>query len=688
MHNIDLVGNHPWVANDLEALNLDRAPESQAESPTAMSVPEGRPSGTRRILNLPLLSHRAVERNPEFFGRDDVICLIDNHLLSESDASPSSLSTFALCGMGGLGKTQIAIEYLFSRAKYFDTVVWLPADDKTILAQNMARIAIDLGLESEDDRIQNLVLSCERVLKWLANPIKVLNEPSDAGDKARWLMVFDNADDLKTLDGYWPTEGIGSVLVTSRDPKAKNHFQGPRNGLDLHPLSIEDGARFMEQLTQEQSLSNHDNSLQSVSELLGGLPLAIAQMAHIMVDLRLTSYREFLDFYNREGARTLYTMEGEEQRFGDLGYNRTLATVWALDRLAPGALALFRIISLLDPDRIPEMILKEGSSSVQDPNYPTDGRRYLKARAQLIKSSLITVNDKQQSLIVHRVVQDGIRAEMDKDIFQNTFRDASMMVVKVWPFQTLQKRHDLARKETCEKLYTSVIRLKRVFDDLPERSKFQPHDNFAHLLNDFGWYLLEKGFVQESKAYYRIAQRICENSPDRDTEEVSLTLRMAHNNQTTAAAETNARGDCLHHSLIWMEMFQKRKTPDGKPLRDYELAIVYNEIGVAYGMNEQWSLAEDYFLKSIEVMKEQDDYEDTNLGWPEPNLGLIYWIQGRYDEAETVLNEILDVFALAFGVDDIKSFKYGHFLTPFDSVTDGKNPARPRQLIVEPGPYG
>ena len=76
---------------------------------------------------------------------------------------------------------------------------------------------------------------------------------------------------------------------------------------------------------------------------------------------------------------------------------------------------------------------------------------------------------------------------MNKETFQDTFRDASMMIVEVWPFQTLQKRHDLARKETCEKLYTSIIRLKRVFDDLPEGSSFQPDDKFADLLNDFGW---------------------------------------------------------------------------------------------------------------------------------------------------------------------------------------------------------
>lgn len=463
------------------------ASESEAKSATAQAAEETRVEASRRSLNLPLLSHKAIERNPRFFGRQDVLELIDQCLLPVGELPPSNLATFVLCGMGGLGKTQIAIEYLFSRAEWFDVVIWLSADDKTILAQDMARVSIDLGLENENEGTQNITLSCERVLKWLASPFKILDDSSDQEEKARWLIVFDNADDLKTLDGHWPIDGTGSVLVTSRDPKAKSHFRGLHNGLDLYPLSIEDGARFMEQLTEEQPLVNRDNSLENVSEFLGGLPLAITQMAGIMIDLRLTSYGEFLEFYQREGAKRLYKLQGEEQPFRDLGYKRTIATVWALDRLAPEPLALFRIISLLDPDRVPELILQDGSTDVENLAYPKDFIAYFKARAQLIKSSLVTVNDKQKELVVHRVVQDEIRAEMGKETFQNTFRDALKMVVKVWPFQTLRKRHDLARKETCEKLYTSIIRMKRVFDDIPEESKFQPDDKFADLLNDLGW---------------------------------------------------------------------------------------------------------------------------------------------------------------------------------------------------------
>ena len=63
------------------------------------------------------------------------------------------------------------------------------------------------------------------------------------------------------------------------------------------------------------------------------------------------------------------------------------------------------------------------------------------------------------------------------------------------------------------------------------------------------------------------------------------------------------------------------------------------------------------FRRSIEVFQSLNDYEDTMLGWPEPNLGFIYWMQGKLDDAEKALVEILDIHAAAWGVDDTKSFK-------------------------------
>jgi hypothetical protein len=75
-------------------------------------------------------------------------------------------------------------------------------------------------------------------------------------------------------------------------------------------------------------------------------------------------------------------------------------------------------------------------------------------------------------------------------------------------------------------------------------------------------------------------------------------------------------------------------------------------------MNHDWETAEKCFVRSIELHQGLDDYKDTMLGWPEPNLGLMYWVQGRLEDAERVLLEILEIYAAAYGVDDTKSFKY------------------------------
>lgn len=154
-----------------------------------------------------------------------------------------------------------------------------------------------------------------------------------------------------------------------------------------------------------------------------------------------------------------------------------------------------------------------------------------------------------------------------------------------------------------------------------------------------------------------MAHRICTTSEKKDTEEVAYVLRMNLNYQHSAASETNDRKTCLTRALEWLRLSSQRTTPSGETLEDYELGIVYNETGVAYGMNEMWDMAVEYFIKSINVMKKLPNYEDDLLGWPEPNVGLIYWVQGKLDDAQLVLNEILEIHANAFGVDDTKSFK-------------------------------
>lgn len=399
--------------------------------------------------------------------------------------------------MGGIGKTQAAVEYVFTRRSKFDAIFWLHADEKTILAENFASIAIKLGLE-EASEAKNLAASCALVQGWLSNPVRAIETLDLPTEDISWLLVFDNADELKVLEDFWPLNGQGAVLVTSRDPDAKSShhatFYSPNQGVDLLPMTPEASNALMQSLTHGPA-DARDKSLDTIVRNLGGLPLAITQMAGIMIDLRM-SYSEFLNFSQRVEVDKLHMTVGDN--FGH-GYKWSLATVWALNRLSVETRALLQVISLLDPDQIHEQILTEGGAVVTMNEYPRNLGGYYKARAQLLKSSLVSLvklSEDETALSVHRVVQDATRADMNVTQVPTIFHAAVTLISKIWPFQSLLTRHYVARLKRCAELFPNVVRLKNAFNEECQRRRdFKPHVSFAALLNDAGWYVCVTGLL-------------------------------------------------------------------------------------------------------------------------------------------------------------------------------------------------
>lgn len=159
-------------------------------------------------------------RNGGFFGRETVLERLDVEYLSPSVAATSKdttekLKVCALFGPGGVGKTEIAAEFVHSRELHFDAILWVNADQDAKIAEAFVVIALQLGLiqgVSPDARDPMVVR--DTVKRWLANPAKKY----DSLEKATWRLVFENADDLDIIGDYWPLNGPGAVLLTSRDP--------------------------------------------------------------------------------------------------------------------------------------------------------------------------------------------------------------------------------------------------------------------------------------------------------------------------------------------------------------------------------------------------------------------------------------------------------------------------------------
>ena len=197
----------------------------------------------------------------------------------KSHTGSSGLKSFAICGVGGLGKTQIAVEYAYTSKDDFDTIFILQASDWRKLVQSFTEISVELGLETESAAADQ-IMSKDIVLEWLSQPVRQIKEAARSVDDAEqsdrtWLLIFDNADDLSVLRDFWPVSGNGSVLVTSRDPLAKTRIHvSVAKGLDLDPLEPPEAFQLLRDLTGINIPADFDPS-EAIAKKLSGLPLAI-----------------------------------------------------------------------------------------------------------------------------------------------------------------------------------------------------------------------------------------------------------------------------------------------------------------------------------------------------------------------------------------------------------------------------
>lgn len=624
---------------------------------------------------LPCFSMKAHKRQPGFFGRQDTLDLIDAHLLPRNmrnvTFAEASLRSYALCGMGGIGKTQIAVEYAYSRRSKFDAIFFLTADGKTVLAEEFARIAVQLGLEAQTEA-KDLTVSCEIVKGWLSNPVRSYDHPQTEDDEASWLLIFDNVDDLDVLEEYWPTTGSGAVLITSRDSLAKNQIYTANNGIDLQVFSAPDAVQFLSTLNRRSLQPGQEKYMAEVADKLGGLPLLITQMAGVMTRLRL-SYSEFIDLYNSSGIDEISTT-GSKVSNPQQVYS--ISHKLGFDGLSPMSFELLTLIAVLDPDRIPEAILTAACDETTLENFPKTLPQYYEARAQLLQTSLVNQNPDTGDVWVHRIVQEVARGKLAQKQIIAIFNLAVRAVSKIWPFTTLEARFQTARYKQCVLLFPSIVRLRDTNNIISSFESFRHQLRTAKLFGDAGWYVndpfdmaiipinqaciryrFERGFQEESKNWFELVQTICNGLEDRSSDEALYMIRDTHHNLGTASGETNDIGRFLEESGTWLEMLQQRKSTDGRLVVDYELGMGYNEHGNSQAMHGRWETASWYYSKAIETFQALPHYQETMKGWSAANQGLIHWVLGDLQAAERKFLDIIEVFRKAYGIDDTHSFK-------------------------------
>lgn len=438
----------------------------------------------RRVVNLPCYFLHSYVRNPDFSGRDDVMAQMDKILLPtghQRRQTANGPQSFVLSGLGGVGKTQCALEYAFSRQDRFDAILWAHADTTPKLDESFSQISVALKLE-HPAKAGDRVVSRNLVMEWLSNPVKgpqaSMSEIDPAAQRASWLLIFDNADDPSVLADYWPSSGTGVIVLTSRDPLARKYFSS--SGMDLEPLTAESAAALLRKLSEVVDTDDEIESSIKVAKRMGGLPLAISLAAAAILRQELT-FEEFLAFYEVEpkaaDVRPI-SLKPENQ------YQYTLSTVWELDALEKPAECLLRLLSVLDPDNVDERIITQKLASGLPSDYPDTKAAFIKARTSLLKSSLVKRDKSSSQLSIHRLTQDFVRLKMSSAVLQDHFGTAVRFCMQYWPIPVVAVSYSTTTWPASQAVASHVLFLRELWMKQPALAD---DPNVKQQLADLTW---------------------------------------------------------------------------------------------------------------------------------------------------------------------------------------------------------
>lgn len=350
-----------------------------------------------RPPNAPPIFHVPFDRNPDFTGRDSLLADLQEDL---SDPDPNK-HVQAIYGLGGVGKTQTAVEYAHRFRDRYAIVYWIRAEESASAWVDYANLARAIGLDLPEDA------PLETVRDQLRNHL---------ARRSDFLLIFDNASTPASLQDFIPRPCKGSVLVTSRNP----NWGGLARSTALHGLTRDSSIHFLRKRTGRLET---DTAARKLAQALGDLPLALEQAAALIQRARI-SFTEYLRLFEAHWGELL----AQKRPGGD--YPDSVAMAWELsfrrvEAENPSAIKLMNLLAFLSPDGIPRSMLIHGIQHLPNDLSMTvaDAQSFSHAVGALAQFSLVEEHldpdvkntDDRQTITMHRLVSALARDRMGED---------------------------------------------------------------------------------------------------------------------------------------------------------------------------------------------------------------------------------------------------------------------------------
>ena len=601
---------------------------------------------------LPDIWNIPYPRNSFFTGRDELLLRLHEQF-QVREGSALSQTPQALSGLGGIGKTQMAVEYAYRYAQEYAVVLWARAENTEVLTASYTAIARLLKLRGSQMKDQEITIRA--VKEWLQS-------------HQNWLLILDNADDLDLLLPFLPARPGGHILLTTRAQSTGKVAQS----LEVETFDQDEGARLLLRRTNLltsgaalQAASPDDLTLaRAITQELGGLPLALDQ-AGAYIEETASSLADYQRLYR---THSITLLEARRDLVSD--HPEPVVTTWSLsfqrvEQKNPAAADLLRLCACLAPDAIPEEIISRGAAHLGKRLALVGSEPFLLSEAieALRAYSLLKRDARTHSLSMHRLVQAVVRENMKGSLEKEWKQRAVLAVAAASP-----DVEDVAQWEVCERWIPHALVCARWME---EEQISSPET--ASMLNTAASYLSIRTRYREAETLYLRALAIREQQlgPEHPDTATSLNRlgRLYHRHRGYALAEffyqralaireqklgpehldtaesLSSLGDIYSQVssanpnvptvLSFLYQIQRKFAP-AKALYQRTLTRVYPD-------QDKFALAEPLYQRALAIREKRLGPEHPDTAESLDDLAAHYWIQGKFALAEPLYQRALAI---------------------------------------------
>jgi tetratricopeptide (TPR) repeat protein len=457
------------------------------------------------IWNIP------YQRNPLFTGREEVLKNLSETLKAGKTAAIAQPQ--AISGLGGIGKTQTAVEYAYRHQDNYKAILWVKAETEASINADFVTLAILLDLPEKQEQDQHKIV--EAVKRWFQ-------------EHANWLLILDNADDISMVQGFIPVRSKGHILLTTR----AHAIGGFTRRIEVEKMEPNEGALFLLHRAKlldpnaplETSPTIEQNIAHEIVKVMDGLPLALDQ-AGSYIEETACGLKGYWQLYQKQGAQLL-----KERGALVTDHPDPVATTWSLsfknvEQANPAAAELLRFCVFLAPDAIPEELFTESAAELGPILEPvaSDLSSLNAAIRELLKYSLVHRDPEINALSIHRLVQEVLKDQMDEGTQRLWAERAVRAIDNVFP-NPEYSNWDICRQYLLDAQVCSALidQYNLLFTEA------------AVLLNSVGSYLQQRGEYKQAEPIYQRALAVHERvlgSEHSDTATSLNNLALLYNDQ-------------------------------------------------------------------------------------------------------------------------------------------------------------